>query len=136
MQIIIQPLPRIHLLHTQPRFPIRKRREEQEAPNQHGDNNAAGRPGGEQRLPNNPLTNGSSRRRGGFAILDYALGDIGGFDIEDELNDGAGYESGGEVGREVVVEEELATHDEEGDIVGCPKQEEETCAVVEAGAGA
>lgn len=35
---------------------------------------------------------------------------------------------------EVVVEEELAAHDVEGDVVGCPGQEEEACAVVEAGA--
>ena len=36
---------------------------------------------------------------------------------------------------EVVVEEELAAHDVEGDVVGGPEEEEEACAVVEAGAG-
>ena len=38
--------------------------------------------------------------------------------------------------REVVVQEELEAHDEEGDVVGGPEEEEETCAVVEATARA
>lgn len=35
-----------------------------------------------------------------------------------------------------MVEEELASHDEEGDVVGGPEEEEETGRVVEAGPGA
>lgn len=36
---------------------------------------------------------------------------------------------------QVVVKEELAAHDEEGDVVGGPAEEEETCAVVKTRAG-
>jgi len=36
---------------------------------------------------------------------------------------------------EVVMEEELATHEVEREVVGGPAEEEEACAVVEAGAG-
>lgn len=57
-------------------------------------------------------------------------------DVEDELDEGAGYEGGGEVGGEVVVEEELAAHDVEGDVVGGPGKEEETGRVVETVASA
>ena len=37
---------------------------------------------------------------------------------------------------EVVVEEELATHDEKGNVVSGPCEEEETGTIVETGAGA
>ena len=40
------------------------------------------------------------------------------------------------MGGQVVVEEELTAHDEEGDVVGGPGQEEEAGAVVETVAGA
>ena len=58
-----------------------------------------------------------------------------GIEIEDEFQQRAGYEGGGEVGGEVVMEEELAAHEVEGEVVGGPAEEEEAGAVVEAGAG-
>jgi hypothetical protein len=33
-----------------------------------------------------------------------------------------------------MMKEELTTHNEEGDVVGCPRNEEETSGVIEAGA--
>ena len=39
------------------------------------------------------------------------------------------------MGGEVVVEEELAAHEVEGEVMGGPAEEEEAGAVVEAGAG-
>lgn len=61
---------------------------------------------------------------------------LDGLDVEDEFDEGAGDEDGGQVRGEVVVEEELAAHDVEGDVVGGPGEKEEAGGVVEAGAGA
>ena len=58
-----------------------------------------------------------------------------GIEVEDEFEEGAGDEGGGEVGWEVVVKEELTAHEVEGEVVGCPAEEEETCAVIETEAG-
>lgn len=140
MQIITQPLPRVHLPHAQPGFPIRKRRKKPEAPTQHRNNHTSRRPRREQTLPGNSLPDRPSalarRRRGRLAVFDGALHEVGGLDVEDEFDDGAGDERGGEVRGEVVVQEELAAHNKEGDVVRGPEEEEEACAVVEAGAGA
>jgi hypothetical protein len=40
------------------------------------------------------------------------------------------------MGGEVMVQEELATHDVEGEVVGCPGNEEESGGVVKAGSRA
>ena len=54
----------------------------------------------------------------------------------DEFEEGAADQSGGQVRGQVVVEEELAAHEVEREVVGGPAEEEETCGVVQAGAGA
>ena len=70
----------------------------------------------------------------GFAVFDGEVGEVVRLDVEDEFDDGASHERGGKVSGQVVVEEELTAHYEEWDVVGCPEEEEEACAVVEAGA--
>jgi len=62
--------------------------------------------------------------------------EVNGVNVEDEFDKGAGDESGGQVGGEVVVEEELTAHDVEGNVVGSPGEEEETGRVVETVASA
>ena len=52
--------------------------------------------------------------------------------IIDEAEDGAGDESGCEVGGEIVVDEQLAGHEEEGEVVHGPEEEEEAGRVPEA----
>ena len=143
MQVVIQPLPRNNLSNIQARLSICQGRKEQETPDEHGQNDAAGSPGIEEALPADPLADRATTLLLGLevalaAFLDLLLGevgDLGGLDVEDEFDDGAGDEGGGEVRGQVVVQEELAAHDEEGEVVGGPDQEEETCAVVEARAG-
>ena len=66
----------------------------------------------------------------------HALVQVRGLDIEDKFDERAGDERGRKVRGEVVVQEELASHDEEGDVVGGPGEEEEAGRVVEARAGA
>ena len=141
MQIIIQPLPRIHLLNTQPGLPISQRRKKPEPPNQHRQNHPRRRPRRQQTLTRNAFPNRPAALLllllgTRFAVFDGEVGEVGGLDVEDEFDDGARDEGGGEVRGEVVVEEELTAHDEEGDVVCCPEEEEESGAVVEAVAGA
>ena len=57
-----------------------------------------------------------------------------GVEVEDKFEQGTRDEGGGEVGGQVVVEEELSAHEVEGEVVGCPAEEEEAGGVVEAGA--
>jgi len=143
MEIVIQPLPRRHLLDGQPGRTVRQRRKEPEPPHQHGHDHGRGRPGGEQGLAGDALADGLGA---GAALLGLGLlaatlgllqlnvgevGDVRGFDVKDEFDDGAGDESRGEVGGQVVVQEELAAHDEEGEVVGGPEEEEEAGAVVQ-----
>ena len=53
-----------------------------------------------------------------------------GFDVEDEFDECAGDKAGRKVSWQVVVQEKLATHQVEGEVVGCPTEEEETGRVV------
>jgi len=62
--------------------------------------------------------------------------DINRVNVEDELNECTSDKGRSEMSGQVVVEEELATHDVEGDVVGGPGEEEETGRVVETVASA
>ena len=141
MQIIVQPLPRINLTDIQPRLSIRQRRKEPKSPNHHRQNNPRSRPRGQETLTGNALADRSVAFLlllfgAGFAVFDGEVGEVVGLDIEDEFDDCARHKRRSKVSGQVVVEEELAAHYEEGNVVGCPEEEEEACAVVEAGAGA
>ena len=57
-------------------------------------------------------------------------------DVEDEFDERAGDEGGCEMSGEVVVEEELTTHDVERNVMSSPGQEEETGRVVKTVASA
>lgn len=146
MEIIIQPLPRQHLLNLQPRFPIRQRTKKPKTPHKSRNNNPTSRPRRQKTLSHNPfpyrLTSSLNRLTSTILlpvddrVCPTNVCDFLGFDIEDEFYDRARDEAGGQVRGEVVVQEELTAHDEEGEIVRSPDEEEETGAVVEAAAGA
>ena len=70
-----------------------------------------------------------SRRAGGEGISDGVRG-VGRLDVKDEFEEGTRDQCGRQMCGKIVVQEELAAHDEEGNVVGCPDEEEETCAVV------
>ena len=89
VQIIIQPLPRIHLFHIQTRLTISKRRKEPEAPTQHSNDNTTRRPCSEKTLPYNSFTHRSPRPT--RCVFDVLVRDISWLDVEDEFNDSASY---------------------------------------------
>ena len=158
MQIIPQPLPRIHLRRLQPRFPIRQRQKVPPAGNYHGHDPRRRGPERQERVPTHAIpgrevsfgeAGGDSATSPTAALLDapvfFAVAGRGGeggdgvvegdgVEVEDEFEEGAGDEGGGEVGGEVVVQEELAAHEVEGEVMRGPAEEEESGGVVEAGA--
>ena len=141
MQIIIQPLPSLHLLHAHPGRAISQRRKKRKPPHQNRNHNSTRSPRSQQTLSSKPLPDGSRPLLSGSLGVPLAIGngtgrDIRRFDVKDELDDGAADERRGEVRGQVVVQEELTAHDEEGDVVRGPEEEEEAGAVIEAGAGA
>lgn len=144
MQIIPhRPLPRLHLLHAQSTITISQRRIIYITRHHKRHNRTQYRPAqihSALSLSGNPLTNRrlpvvvlalcrgilartiSCEANRGLSVQSVGQGctvDVG-LDVADELEEGAGDEGGGEVSGEVVVEEELATHYVEGDVVGCP----------------
>ena len=88
MQVVVQPLPRLDLGNTQTRGAVSERREEEEAPDQSGDDNARGSPGSEQRLSGNALPDGLAARflGDGLAAILGNAGNVGGLEVEDELD--------------------------------------------------
>lgn len=149
MQIIPQPFPPHHLLHAQPRFPIRQRQEEPPTPHHERHDDPRGAPQREHAIPTDAVFGRHDplgARAGAFhaAFVTAGCGHLGvdillqgdRVEVEDKFEEGAGDEGGGEVGGEIVMQEELAAHEVEGEVVSGPGEEEEASAVVEAGAGA
>ena len=146
MQIIPQPLPRIHLIRIQPRFPIRQRQEKPPSTNHKRQHNTARSPQRQHGLTRDPIFRRNHdplaasifvlARGLGLGLLEDVFVETDGVEVEDEFEEGAGDEGGGEVSGEVVVEEELAAHEVEGEVVGGPAEEEEAGAVVETGTSA
>lgn len=105
VQVVIQPLPRNDLSNIQAGLSVRQGRKEQETPDEHGQNNAAGSPGVQEALPTDPLADRATTlllrlEVALAAFLDLLLGevgDLGGLDVEDEFDDGAGDEGRGEM---------------------------------------
>lgn len=135
VQVVVEPLPRLDFRHAETGGTVGEGCEVEEAPDQSGDDDAGCGPGGEQGLAGNALPDGPGTR--GLGDLAAFLGEGGGvgwLDVEDELDQGTGDEGAGEMSWQIMVQEELAAHDEEGDVVSGPGQEEESGAVVQAGA--
>ena len=140
MEVIVQPLPRKHLGNLQPRLTISQWAEEPETPDKCCNDHATGSPSADQCLTSNALAD----RFAALSCLCLAtllavhdrVARTNGLDflwlnVEDELNNGTCDKTRCQMSWKVVVEEELATHDEERKIVGSPYEEEETCAVIQ-----
>lgn len=139
MQIISQPLASLDLLNGQARFAVRQRRKEQEAPEHNGQDNARRNPAAEHALRSDALADGLGQRAAvalGRRVADGWRIRVHRLDVEDELDEGTCDEDRREMRGEIVVQEQLATHNVEGNVVGRPGKEEEAGRVVEARAGA
>jgi len=133
VQVIVQPLPRLHLRHTQTRSTVGERREEKESPDQSRDDNARSSPRSQERLASHALPDWLvARLLGDYLAILRGVGNIGGLEVEDEFDQGTSYQSTSKLCWEVVMQEELTAHDEERDVVSSPSQEEESGAVVQA----
>jgi hypothetical protein len=132
VQIVSEPLPRVDLRDSKTRCTVRKRRKEQEAPKHQREDNTRSDPathlaGRSNALPHrarkSPAMTLNSRRA--FRIL--------GLNAEDELDKRTRNETRRQMRRQVVVQEELTTHDVKGNVMRSPSEEEETSRVVETG---
>ena len=146
VQVIAEPFSRIDLVGVQTRLAIRQRQEEPPSANHKCEQHPSRSPQSQHSLTRDAIL---GRHHDSLASSIFVLGrglglrllqdvfvQANGIKIEDEFEEGACDEGGREVGGEVVVEEELAAHEVEGEVVGGPAEEEEAGAVVEAGAGA
>jgi hypothetical protein len=92
VQIIVQPLPRLHLLNTQPRLSISQGSKVQETPHNNSKNATSGSPHTEQIRLNGSLTNRLVLLHGSLFVLcdgGVARGDVvevDGVDVEDEFD--------------------------------------------------
>lgn len=137
MEVVVQPLPRLHLRYAQSRSAVGERREKEESPDQSRDDDAGSSPCSQERLAGHTLPDGLVARflGGDLATVLGRVGNIGRLEVEDEFDQCTGDERTGEMGWKVVMQEELATHDEERNVVSGPSQEKEAGAVVQARAG-
>jgi hypothetical protein len=137
VQVVVKPLSGLDLLNAQTRLTISQGSEVEETPDNDSKNTASGSPHAEQVGLDSSLADGFVLLDGSLLVLcesGVASGDVVNVDrvnVEDEFDKGAGHEGGGEVSGEVVVKEELAAHDVEGNVVGGPGEEEETGRIVE-----
>lgn len=142
MQIIVQPLPRQHTGNVQSRLSICQRHKEPETIQNSRNQDACRSPHHEQLVTLEMRTRFRHGLRlavcggGGLAFLGAGAVEDGvfesdGVDVEDEFDESACDERGAKVGGQVMVEEELAAHEVEGEVVSGPAEEEETGAVVE-----
>lgn len=141
MKVIVEPLSGIDLIDIKTRAAVCEGSKVEETANDNGENCTSGSPGANEALSAESLSD-----RPAAILLVLFLGNAatalsnlfnrGRLNVEDEFDKSARHEGRGEMGREVVVKEELTAHDEEGDVVSCPGEEEETGAVVETRASA
>jgi hypothetical protein len=137
MQVVAKPFPGLDLFDCETWLAICERREEEEAPESGSKNDASGNPASKLAGSGDTLAN---RARAGSTVTLLGRSPWGlrvlGFDAEDKLDKGTSDQTRSKVGWEVVVQEQLTTHDVEGDVVSSPGEEEETGRVIETRAGA
>jgi hypothetical protein len=132
VQVVVEPLSGLDLFNAQTRLTVGQGSKVQETPDNNGKNTASGSPHAEQVGLDSSLADRLVLLHSSLLVLckgGVARGDVVNVDrinVEDEFDKGTSHKGGGEVGGEVVVKEELATHDVEGNVVGGPGEEEET----------
>lgn len=137
VQVIAEPLPGLDLFNCETWLAICEWREEEEAPEGRGKDDTSGNPASELTGSGNTLANRAGASPA-VALLGWGAGGLRvlRLNAEDELNEGTSDQTRREMGRKVVVQEELTTHDVEGNVVSGPGKEEEAGRVVQTRAGA
>lgn len=124
MKIVSQPLPCVHLVHCETRRTVRKWRKEEEAPRDHEQDNAGSDPAAELASCGHALTH-RTRCSPTVALDSGGWFSVQRLDAENEFDERASDKTRCEMGWQVVVQEELTTHDVKWDVVGSPSKEEE-----------
>jgi len=138
VKIVAEPLPPEDLVDRETRIPVGKGQEEVPAGKGERKNHESRNPRRHHALAGEPLASSQVTLGGNglLAGLDSLVSGLvlGGIGTKDELDERSGYEGGGKMGGEIMMQEELATHHVEGEVMGGPGEEEEACGVVQTGA--
>lgn len=136
MQIVSEPLPSEDLLDREARVAVSKRQEEVPAGDQHKRDNEESDPSGEHALACESLACGDVVLGAGSNLLVLGRGLIDGLRVEDKFEEGTSNQARGQVGREIMMQEKLSSHEVEWEVMGGPGQPEEASRVVESRASA
>ncbi len=142
MKVVSKPLSGQHLRDGETGLAIRHWREEHEAPADNAKEHGRGSPCRQETLRAEPFAHWAVTGNGCGADLLRGLS-VGGqlfavvvkvrrLHAEYKLDEGASDERRSKMSREVMVQKELAAHDEERHVMRSPSQEEKACRVVKA----
>ena len=138
VEVIAQPLPPVDLGSGQTRISVGQWQEEVPAKGDEGHDDRSGNPGASHALASKTLARAQtalgsrSHLLARLAGLVIRLGRVG---AKEELHNRASNERRGKVSGQIMMQEQLTAHDEEGEVVSCPGEEEEACRVVQARTG-
>lgn len=145
MQIVVQPLAGIDTRHIQAGGTVGQRCVEDEAPDGGTQDDQSGKPACDEGLAahaflgRDEAAQAADRPGLGLArgIIDGGKGNAGvkRLQVENEFNQRTTDQGGRQVRGQVVVQETLAAHQPEGEVVGSPAQEQKPGAVVQTRAG-
>lgn len=120
MELVAQPFPGVHLGNVQTGCAVGERSKENEPSNGDPGNHQRGEPGGNIALGTLDVLLP--------VFIDHLF--VGGVRTEDELNQSTGDHRRGKMRRKVMMQEELTAHEEEGQVVRSPCEEEKSSRVV------
>jgi hypothetical protein len=145
VQVVVEPLARIDARHIETGGTVGQGRIKEEAPDGGSQNDQGGNPACDERSAAHAFF---GRHEAAQATEGSGLGLAGGvidrgkcsarverLQVENEFNQRTAHHGGGQVRGQVVMQEALATHQPEGEVVRSPAQEQEPGAVVQTRAG-
>lgn len=131
MKVVAEPLASQHLVDTEARVSVSEWQEVVPAESRQGQNHCTSNPCAHHAVTREPLAGGDVLPRPSFlAALTGVCRFFSGIGVEDKLNQCSRYERRSKMSREIMMQEQLTTHYVEGEIMGGPRQEEETGRVV------
>lgn len=129
MEVVSEPLSPDNFVYGQSRIAIGQRQEEVPARGSGRENHSTGNPGTKHALTGESLT-GRNVSLGTRTVARLGRLLLYRIRVEDELDESTCDQTGGQMGREIVVKEELTTHKVEWEVVSSPGKPEEARRVV------
>jgi hypothetical protein len=135
VQVVSEPLPSENSLDREARVTVGKGQEEVPASDDQSQNNTTSDPSGDHALARESLTGGDVMPGADRALLVLDGDLLGRLRVKDEFEKSTGDKTRSKVSWKVMMQKKLSSHEEEGEVVGSPGQEEEAGRVIQARAG-